>query len=97
MRTVQQAVLMLASGAALLAQQRRRLLHAGRFSEHGPPAVAGRPSTFASNETDLMSRRAQRVSCAVTQATPFAIDSALAFGNGAANANTVRGSFGRGA
>ena len=44
-----------------------------------------------------MSQRAQRLSLAVTQATPRSSTSAPVPGSGAQNANTVRGMFGSGA
>ncbi len=56
-----------------------------------------RSSTFASSAVDLMSQRAQRLSAAVTHATPRSRTSAPVTGRGAQNANTVRGMCGSGA
>ena len=56
-----------------------------------------RSSTFASSDTDLMSQRDQRVSCAVTAGKPFSRQPARPSGQGAAKANTVRGTSGSGA
>ena len=57
-----------------------------------------RSSTLASSATDLMSQRAQRVSAAVTQATPFSSSAGRSRpAAGAQKANTVRGMSGSGA
>src|SRR5262249_51457245 len=54
-------------------------------------AASWRKSTLARSDTDFTSQRAHRVSSAVTHATPFSRVAAEAIGNGAQNANTVRG------